>query len=261
MAKQVRRAQTAWHGRIYWLLLAGLALAGLVFVTAPTFGLCLPLRQGGDWERAWQEIRRTQWDTMLYALGAGLVAVTLGFLAGWLAGKNERLRVVCLGMALAVFSLPPAQASLGIIQLASDTPAWADVFLRSRLTVCLALGIRFFPIAVVLGMRAWNTISPSWSEAAQMHAVPTLLFFRKVLAPFLAPYAAIAGLLVALLATAEIGTILLLHPPGHASFPLAIFTVMANAPERLVATLCFRYVALAALLLSSLFALLGRGDR
>jgi hypothetical protein len=45
------------------------------------------------------------------------------------------------------------------------------------------------------------------------------------------------------LATADVGSVLLLHPPGQGSLPLAIFTVMANAPESLVASLCLVYVA------------------
>ena len=49
-------------------------------------------------------------------------------------------------------------------------------------------------------------------------------------------------LVVALLATADIGTVLLLHPPGQDSFPLAIFTVMANARESVVASLCLVYI-------------------
>jgi hypothetical protein len=52
----------------------------------------------------------------------------------------------------------------------------------------------------------------------------------------------------ALLATAEVGTVLLLHPPGHGNLPLAVFTVMANAPEALVAMLCLLYVTLALVL-------------
>ena len=39
--------------------------------------------------------------------------------------------------------------------------------------------------------------------------------------------------------------VLLLHPPGHGSLPLAVFTIMANAPEALVAMLCLFYVTLA----------------
>ena len=49
-----------------------------------------------------------------------------------------------------------------------------------------------------------------------------------------------------LLATADVGTVLLLHPPGHTSLPLAIFTVMANAPEAQVASLCLLYFLAAA---------------
>jgi hypothetical protein len=65
-------------------------------------------------------------------------------------------------------------------------------------------------------------------------------------------------LLVALLATADISTLLLLHPPGERSLPLAIFTVMANAPESLVASLCLVYVGAAAALLASVWSMAGR---
>ena len=48
--------------------------------------------------------------------------------------------------------------------------------------------------------------------------------------------------LVALLAAADAGTVLLVQPPGQSSLSVAIFTVMANAPESLVASLCVIYV-------------------
>ena len=48
------------------------------------------------------------------------------------------------------------------------------------------------------------------------------------------------------------------QPPGEASLPVAIFTVMANAPESLVATLCLIYVAGAATILIAAWAILLR---
>jgi hypothetical protein len=60
------------------------------------------------------------------------------------------------------------------------------------------------------------------------------------------------------LATAEIGTILLLRPPGEDSFPLAIFTVMANASEVKVSSLCFIYFVVSIFNLSILWSVLGR---
>jgi ABC-type Fe3+ transport system permease subunit len=51
--------------------------------------------------------------------------------------------------------------------------------------------------------------------------------------------------LVALLGAADVGTILLLHPPGRPNLSLAIFTIMGNAPESLVAALCLLYMTTA----------------
>jgi ABC-type Fe3+ transport system permease subunit len=149
-------------------------------------------------------------------------------------------------MCLALFALPPALPALGVIQLAADAPAWTDPMLRSRLTVCLALGLRFFPVAAVLGLRAWGSMPVSWALAAGIHGVPLGPYLRRIVLPFLLPAGGAALVLVALLATADIGTVLLLHPPGAGSLPLAIFTVMANAPEALVASLCLVYLTVAA---------------
>ncbi len=61
--------------------------------------------------------------------------------------------------------------------------------------------------------------------------------------PLLAPAVLVGVLLVMVLAAADITTTHLLHPTtGRPSLPLAIFTVMANSPEGLVASLCLIYL-------------------
>jgi iron(III) transport system permease protein len=224
----------------------------------PLLGLTLPLAGGEALSRAWGALSRTVGNTLLYAAGAGASAATLGLLLAFCAGRNDRLRTVCIGISLALFSLPPALTALGLVQLAATAPAWADPFLRSRLTVCEALGVRFFPVAAVLGLRAWGSTSATWALAAAVHGVSLMTYLRRVVLPLLLPAGAVAMLLVALLATADVSTVLLLHPPGESSLPLAIFTVMANAPESLVASLCLVYVATAAGLLMVVWTMAGR---
>jgi ABC-type Fe3+ transport system permease subunit len=147
--------------------------------------------------------------------------------------------------------------AMGLVQVGTSAPAWADWLLRSRLTVCLALGFRLFPVAAVLGLRAWGSMPASWASAAAVQGVPLTAYLRRVVGPFFVPSALVAVLLVSLLATADVSTVLLLHPPGEASLPLTIFTVMANAPESLVASLCLAYVVGAAILLAALWLLAG----
>jgi ABC-type Fe3+ transport system permease subunit len=237
------------------MVFAALVLTG---TAAPLVGLTLPLGGGGAFGRAWGEVVRTAANTAVYALGAGGVAVLMGLLVAGCVGHSTRFRTAGAGLALTLFALPPALSALGVVHLAALAPAWADCVLRSRLTVCLALGLRFFPVAAVLCLHSWGAMPASWALAGGLHGVPVGTYLARVALPFLAPTLATGFLLVAVLATAEVGTVLLLHPPGEASFPLAVFTVMANAPESLVASLCLLYVAAGGGVLAALGALTGR---
>ena len=249
LARQTHRVRRVWQKRMANLVLATLMLFVLLGVIMPILGLALPLLSDESFSRALSELSRTAENTLVYALGAGTIAMSLGFLLAFCVGRQNRLRTVTLGAAFVVFSFPPTLSALGFVYLSADSPAWTDPILRSRITVSLALGLRFFPVATVLGMRAWGSTSPSWAFAAGIHGVPLGTYLRKVAFPYLLPAAAMTVLLAALLATADIGTVLLLHPPGATSLPLAIFTIMANAPESLVASLSLIYVLMSAGLL------------
>ena len=74
-------------------------------------------------------------------------------------------------------------------------------------------------------------------------------FSSRVLLPWVRPALAAAFLLVALLAAADAPTVLLLHPPGHPSLPLALLTLMSNAPRAYVSALIAVYVLGAGLVL------------
>jgi iron(III) transport system permease protein len=255
LARQSRGAQRSRHRGMARVTAAALTIVVFASLLAPLVGLTLPLARGGVSFRAWQELSRTAGDTLIYAVGAGGLATMLGLLLALCAGRDTRLRTLCIGMLLTLFSLPPALTALGVVQLAAAAPAWADPLLRSRFTVCAALGFRFFPVAAVLGMRAWGSTSATWTFAAAAHGISLTTYLWRVALPLLLPTLLIALLVVALLATADVSTVLLLHPPGAGSLPLTIFTVMANAPESLVASLCFVYIATATGLLAATWAI------
>lgn len=261
MARQTQGLRRPDLGRAAIGITAGFTLLIGGTIVMPVCGLVLPVVEGMEFAQASGVVARTSVNTALYAGGAGVLATSLALLLALFVGRDDHLRTICLGVCLAVLALPPALGSLGVMHLAAGAPAWTDPFLRSRATVCSVLGLRFLPVAVVLPMRAWQSLPVSWVQAAELHGVSLALYVRKVLVPFLLPSAAAATALVALLATADVSTVLLLHPPGKASFPLAIFTVMANAPESLVASLCLAYLGLAAGLLAVMWISMRRQAR
>ena len=211
----------------------GFGAAGL-FTLLPLGGLLKPLlAQPWPVRRAWSEVTRTGTDTLLYGALAAGIAVSIAFALAWAAGRSPARRRWLVTAALALLALPPALPALWLIP-------WSG-----RVTLGVALALRGLPLAILLALRAVGSMPPSWSDTARVHRVPRTTFFARVALPWCMRWAFPAAAIAALLATAEIGTVLLLHPPGHASLPLAVFTIMANAPEALVAMLCLFYVALA----------------
>ena len=224
---------------------AGPLLLGLVFlatVLTPFAGLLQPVL-GRLWlDRISETVLRTGGNTLLYGLLAGTVATAMAAGLAICAGRAASLRGALVAGLILVFVLPPALGALGTAFVASAAPAWLDPILRSRFTVGAVLGLRMTPIAGIVLLRAIGAASPFWALAAAVHAVPLSRYLRKVLAPILAGPIALSIALAALLATADVTTVLLLQPPGETSFPVALFTVMANAPESMVASLCLGYV-------------------
>jgi iron(III) transport system permease protein len=259
-ARQLRAARRSPHAGM--ATTAGAALFALVLILTllPTLGLILPLRRWTEVVRACGDLAATGVNTLLYAAGAGLCAAGLALALAFCAGREERLRRRALGFCVALFALPPMLSALGFVCGAARMPAWTDPLTRGRLAVCLALGMRFFPVAALLLLRSWGSSSPSLARAAGVHGVSLSRYLWRVALPLQQRAVVTAILLVGLLATAEIGMVLLLYPPGEETLPLHIFQMIGNpAPSQRLAALCLVYLVATTAFLSATWTLVG-GD-
>jgi iron(III) transport system permease protein len=243
LARQTRAAIAYPHRRLGQVAIVALIAIVLLGLAAPSLGLCLPAIKSRMLGRATETLERTWADTFISSSGAGLIAVVLSAGLALAVGRQPRLRLIVLGVLLGLFALPPALAGFGVVQLATKAPAELDWLTRGWFTVALVLGLRFLPIATLVMMRAVGSLSPTWADAARLHGVSFSRYLCRVVLPLLKPALAVSLILIMVLATADITTVLLVQPPGRATLPVAIFTVMANSPEGLVASLCLLYVA------------------
>jgi iron(III) transport system permease protein len=243
LARQTRAPASYSHRGLGRLTTCGLIAVFFAAVGIPAAGLCLPVMNNPMLARAAQEIQRTVGQTVVYSGAAALIAVFLSTSLALAVRDNSSWRLAVLGILLVVFTLPPALAALGVVQMATNGPPQLDWLTRSQFTVSLLLGLRFFPIATLVMMRAVGSLATTWTDAARLHGVPRTRFQWRVILPILKPALAASFVLVVVLATADITTVMLLHPPGRMSLPVALFTVMANSPEGLVASLCLLYLA------------------
>jgi iron(III) transport system permease protein len=260
-AKQLRQAHRSRDPVMRKVAGASLFLVALLLTALPVMGLIMPLRRWIHVSRACHDLVHTGMNTLLYAVGAGCCAAGLGLALAFCAGRQERLRRLAIGVCLTLFAMPPMFLALGYVRGVAHLPAWTDPVLRGRLGVCLALGVRFFPVAALLALRSWGTMSPSLARAAGVHGVPLSRYLWRLVLPLQRRAIMTAVLLVGLLATAEIGMVLLLCPPGEESLPLHIFQIVGYpAPSSRLAALCAIDVALANGMLVLSWSLAG-GDR
>ena len=225
---------------------AALALVILFGTLAPLAGLVGNLSGNDGLDFALSQAHRTVGNTLIYGLGAGLVSIFLGLALALCAGRSPRLGRVVIAACLLLLCLPPATAALGTAAASAEAPPWTDPLLRGRAIVCLILGLRSLSITTLLMMRAWGSTPRSWAEAAGLSGVSLGRFFIRIALPQLRAAMGAGCVLVALLSIGDVGTVLLLAPPGESSYPLSLFTVMANAPETTVSWMCVILVAASA---------------
>jgi iron(III) transport system permease protein len=230
-----------------WLGPTVLGLAFVVIAAAPIAGLTWPVRNRFWFDRVSEVLARTGSNTFLYSILGGVISTILALWLAICVARIRFLRVVLLAGLVLVFVLPSSLGALGMILTGSSAPSWLDPVLRSRFTVGATLGMRLTPIAGIILVRAIGTAPSSWALAAAVHGVSLAAYMRRVLGPVLLGPMTMSVILVALVATADITTVSLLQPPGESSLPVALFTVMANAPESMVASLCLSYLGTASL--------------
>lgn len=249
LARQTRPAVAYRHRVLSWIAPAGLVLVLLVGIVLPTLGLCLPAARNPMLQRASQKATDTAGTTLIFAGGAGAIAVVLATMVALATAENAHARRLALAVLLGLLAMPPALAAIGVTRIATRAPPQLDWLTRSQFTVAWILGLRFLPVATVAMMRAVGSLSPSWTDAARVHGVTPVRWLLRVVLPNVAAAMVVSLLLVMVLAAADITTTHMLQPPGAQTLPVAIFTVMANSPEGLVASLCLLYLLCVVLLL------------
>lgn len=225
----------------------GLLLIYVVFLLLPmSAGLLYPAWTQAGHEGVTYALRalgETWRNTLWYSGVAGAVAAGAALLGVLAAGDRHRRPFFLF--ALALTAIPGPFYALGIVTAASHAPAAFDPLTRGGWTAAIGSGIRFVPLAILLTTAAWDRLPRSQREAARVHGVGPATVFVRIALPWLWPTTATCWVAVALLAMADISSLLLLQPVGESTYVSRVFGVMDNASQGLVASMALVQVAVA----------------
>lgn len=221
-------------------------LAVLLIIVSLVLPLGAIVAEGCRWEaivRAASIAVRPALNTVLYAACAATAITMIGLALSWmLRGRGRRKRALTDALLVLGFATPGSILALGLLA-AYDRPGVSAMAPASMLVVA-ALVVRL----VIVGQRVVSAgvgaIPDTLIEAAQLAGASGPRTIRSIVLPLVVPHLAAAVVVTFVLAAAEIGSTILLYPPGGETLPIALYSVEANSPRALVAAMTLILAAL-----------------
>jgi len=188
---------------------------------------------------------------------AGASAVTmLGVCVGYARARaRATVGAVLDACWIVLFTVPSTVVGIGLIGI-WNRPALGDVYGSSAMLV-LGYLARFAPVAALVVAATVRSVPESHEEAAAAAGAGWLRTMGRVVLPQIRIGLLAVWVIAFILAFGEIGTSILVAPPGESTLPIRVYTLTANAPPGHVAALALfqSLVVLCPLIMLGLIAL------
>ena len=222
------------HGKKAILILL---LSGWLFVSVilPFIMLALQsLRDGTQkFAQALDLLAPTFANSIMLAAGGALAIVFTGFVtACYAAGKSGKIFDWLL---LIVFAIPSTVLGISLIHF-YNRPGLDFIYSGYAIILIGYLG-KFTFIAGRLAGNAIRQVPASLTEAALIEGISPLRRALKIMIPLIMPALFAAFLISFIFCLGELGTTIMVYPPGTEIMPIKVFTIMANAPQALTSSM------------------------
>ena len=191
------------------------------------------------------ESLRTALDGSGRAIVNSLLLATIGAtavvgLAMWLgyarARARGRLGQLVDVLFVVAFAVPSTIVGVGLIGL-WNRPGLVGTLYGTDAMFILGYLARFVPVAALAIAATTRYVPVSHEEAAAVSGAGWLRTFTRIVVPQVRLGLLAAWVIAFVLAFGELGVSILIAPPGEATLPIRIYTIIANTPPSHVAAL------------------------
>jgi iron(III) transport system permease protein len=204
-------------------------------------------------ERAFSLLLPTFADSLLLALVGTIIIVFVGFVSAYYSVKSNKTTSFDW-LLLFIFAIPSTIFGISLIKFYNQ-PA-LDIIYSSYVIILIAYVGKFSFISSKLIANAINQIPNTLDEAAQIHGVSSSVRLRKILLPLVLISLFAAFIISFIFSLGELGTTIMLYPPGIEIMPIKVFTLMANAPQSLVSSMSLIVLTLTLLIIIIFYMLM-----
>ena len=176
-------------------------------------------------------------NSLLLAAAGATVVVAVAVVLGYEQARARRaVRLAAQVTLVVLFAVPSTIIGVGLIGLWNRTGPLGELY-GSDAMFLLAYLARFIPVVTLIMAATTQTVSVSQEEAAAVSGIGWLPTMRGIVLPQLKVGIVAAWVVAFMMAFGELGASILVAPPGEATLPIRIYTVIANTPPSHVAAL------------------------
>jgi iron(III) transport system permease protein len=240
-ATTTRRTRSALHSAAFssWRQASMAAILCVAFATVllPVATLATEARRYSSMLTLLGEARGSVVLSLVLA-SAGATAVTaLGLLLGYARARASPQRGAMLDVLwILLFTVPSTVLGIGLIGI-WNRPGVAGALYGTPGMIVIGYVARLAPIAALVLAATVQTVPVAQEEAAALAGVRWLPNLFRIVAPQIRLGLAAVWVVVFILAFGEVGTTILIAPPGESTLPIRVYTLIANAPPGQIAVL------------------------
>jgi iron(III) transport system permease protein len=213
------------------------SLLCLSVVVAPLLVLVFQSLSAGAYEEALSRGGGSLLRSITYAaIGASALTVT-GFFSGYLIHTRAfRFWRAVDSLTLFLFALSGTVIGIGLITLWNH-PSTNFIYATPAI-ILLGYLAKYTALTSRITVAALAQLPASMEEAAQVAGARWLRRLSLIVAPLTRRGIMAAWLVGYIFCLRDMGISMIVYPPGHDTFPVRIFTLMANGSTELIAALC-----------------------
>lgn len=237
-----------------WLGLAFIIFWFLLSIILPFVVLFIQSFQEGSAQfvKALELLLPTFSSSIGLAFVGAIIIVLVGFSSAYLIrfAKN-RIGEYFDWLLLFVFAIPSTIFGISLIKFYNHP--MLDLIYSSSVIILIGYVGKFSFISSKLIGNAIKQIPNSLFEVAQLEGIKSVRQIQKILIPLVLPSFFIAFIISFIFSLSELGTTIMLYPPGTEIMPIKVFTIMANAPQSLVSSMTLVVFTITLFIIVSLF--------
>lgn len=240
-----------------WSMFCALACVGLISCCVIVPIVTLLVKAGGiaSYTRVLGSSIRPIVFSFSVAAAAALCTTILGGGVGYLQLRAQRMTKIAFALLVFIpFAIPATTMGIGLIGVWNhDSVNW---IYGSMAIMIIAHMARFSPYAATVVHSGVSQVGSRLEEAAILSGAGFGSVLMNIVARLTRRHLVVAAFIVFVLAFGELGTTLLVSPPGVETVPIKIYNLMHYGAEEMVAALCIILMAIIFLIASFFLCIL-----